>query len=144
MFLTVAFSRRSKIGYSFLIIFLILLDIIPWFMVLGSNEGNRVYAIKLFQGTSMEPTVHEGDLLIISHLDKENLKVGMIIDFEAADGVKVLHRIVAIKENGCFITRGDNNPGNDPGEVCQIDGVMITNIPKLGHFLDFISKKFLG
>ena len=134
-------SLVKRITFYLLTNFLFLVGLLLWFIRFGAGEGNRVYAVEFSVGTSMEPVIHDGDLLIISRLGGGSLKPGMIVAFESPEGKRFLHRIIAIKKNGCVITKGDNNPANDEWnfegkvirEICQIDGILAMNIPKLGH-----------
>ena len=70
---------------------------------------------------SMEPSIHEGDYVIIKSIDADKLKVGDIITFYSEDssiyGMLNTHRIVDIDENGDFITKGDANPYKDSATV---------------------------
>jgi signal peptidase I len=69
-------------------------------------------------GTSMLPTLEEGDLVVIQNVPFSNLQVGDIIVYNppcSATGSSVIHRIIE-PSGGGFITKGDNNPGSDPSE----------------------------
>ena len=70
---------------------------------------------------SMEPTILTGDYIVINKHSAKRLEVGDIITFYTEDqeiaGSIVTHRIVAIAENGNYITRGDANPIDDQYEV---------------------------
>ena len=69
----------------------------------------------------MEPSIHEGDYVIIKSIDADKLKVGDIITFYSEDssiyGMLNTHRIVDIDENGDFVTKGDANPYKDSATV---------------------------
>ena len=90
---------------------------------------------------SMEPEIKPGDIILVERIvDIEGinkLKVGDIIQFQR-DGILISHRIIDIKreeEKGIsFITKGDNNSGQDPDPVKpeNIRGQVIKTIPKLG------------
>lgn len=94
-----------------------------------------------------------GDLIVIKTLKEsevKKLKVGDVITFLSNrisdDGRMVLntHRIVEIRgEEGnatSFITKGDNNPGNDPGFVLVSDvvGVFQGKAGGVGKFVMFM------
>jgi signal peptidase I len=67
-------------------------------------------------GTSMLPTLEEGDLVVIQNVPFSNLQVGDIIVYNppcSATGSSVIHRIIE-PSGGGFITKGDNNPYTDP------------------------------
>jgi signal peptidase I len=126
--------RVKRIIPHLFLFFLCLNSLFLCFVFFGSGNGNRFYTVERLEGKSMEPTVHDGDLLIISHLGRENLKTGMIVAFETSEGESILHRIVTVKENGCLVTKGDNNLVEDGEEICQVNGILIMHIPKLGYF----------
>lgn len=66
---------------------------------------------------SMEPSIHEGDYVIIKSVDTDKLKTGDIITFYSEEseiyGMLNTHRIVGVNENGEFITKGDANTYED-------------------------------
>jgi signal peptidase I len=66
-------------------------------------------------GTSMLPTLKEGDLVVIQVVNMSAVHNGNIIVYDppcSAVGEAVIHRVVGT-ENGGFITKGDNNPITD-------------------------------
>lgn len=66
-------------------------------------------------GTSMLPTLEEGDLVIIQNVPFSDLHVGDIIVYNppcSATGSSVIHRIVNFSSGGA-VTRGDNNGYTD-------------------------------
>ena len=73
-------------------------------------------------GTSMEPTIYEGDTVIVV---KGLYKEGDIIAFYW-DDLKVIHRIKSIEDGG-YIAQGDNNPMPDDLIItdCLIIGKMV-------------------
>ncbi len=70
-------------------------------------------------GTSMLPTLEEGDLVVVQPTSFSDLKIGNIIVYNppcATTGASVIHRIVGISGDG-LTTKGDNNPYSDPGPI---------------------------
>lgn len=119
---------------------------------IANINGNSIISI---QSGSMEPTINTGDMIIIHLLtadEKKQCKVGQIITFYAdlnGDNQDELntHRIVAINENGSYVTKGDNketNPVNDKNPVysTKVIGVFDeengTRIAHVGTFLSFL------
>ena len=108
-------------------------------------------SVLTIQSDSMSPTFNAGDIIIGKKLAPEeirDLKVDDVITFKAdldGDGQAELntHRIVEVQgtaDSPSFVTRGDNNIGNDsPVDfnyvVCKWTG---TRIPGLGKVLDFL------
>jgi len=87
---------------------------------------------------SMRPEIEVGDVVLVTDIDIEKIKVGDIIQFEN-EGIDlpIIHRVYEIQNednNLIFITKGDNNnnPDSDPVNPEQIMGKVIFNIPKIG------------
>ena len=76
--------------------------------------GKRM--LKVVTG-SMEPSIHTGDYIIVEETDTDDLKEGDIISFYSDQddvyGELVTHRIIEIKDDGTFVTKGDANPVDD-------------------------------
>jgi signal peptidase I len=90
-------------------------------------------------GSSMWPTLHKGDLVLLKGVDgMEDLQVGDIIAFRQERGFSI-HRVVNI-EGEMITTRGDGNFGDDPpitiddvmGKVPQVWG-RLARVPFLGN-----------
>lgn len=68
-----------------------------------------------FRSFTLENGFNKGDILLVTHADPANLKVGDIIIYNAGIANPVIHRIVKITQtaNGTrvFSTEGDNNNG---------------------------------
>lgn len=66
---------------------------------------------------SMEPSIHEGDYIIIRRTDPSALKEGDIICFYSSDreiyGLPNTHRITKVLDDGSFVTKGDANQTED-------------------------------
>lgn len=63
-------------------------------------------------GTSMLPTLEDGDLVVVEPVPFSAVHTGDIIVYGppcSASGEAVIHRVVGLS-NGGFITKGDNNP----------------------------------
>ncbi len=77
------------------------------------DENKSTGTCYIYNGISMNPTLHDGHLLYIRP-NVRNLTVGDVIVYEdLVKKMNVVHRIVAISDQG-LITRGDNNPVDDP------------------------------
>lgn len=76
--------------------------------------------LKVITG-SMEPSIHEGDYIVVKKADPAELKEGDIICFYSGDkaiyGMPNTHRIVRILDDGSFVTKGDANNKEDPVPV---------------------------
>jgi len=92
---------------------------LAYVLVLGLLVGSFAYFTLVYArkvtGTSMYPTLEEGDMVVVSSVPYSSLKVGDIIVYDppcSATGNSVIHRIVGIVVDG-LITKGDNNGGTD-------------------------------
>jgi signal peptidase len=93
---------------------------------------NRWYRVLSIQGNSMAPTIETGDLTFISRPD--HIEVGDIAVFQL-NGSIVTHRVVAIEDDGSYVTQGDANPSPDrwDPESVEVVGVYLFRIPLLGN-----------
>ncbi len=100
------------------------------------------YQSYVIYGSSMEPTIKLGSLILAEPVGVEELQVGDIIAFRTPNEITVTHRIVAVRhEDGqhYFQTKGDASSGGDPTEV-RLEGSvhrLSYKLPYLGYFVDF-------
>ncbi len=100
------------------------------------------YQSYVIYGSSMEPTIKLGSLILAQPVDVEELQVGDIIAFRTPNEVTVTHRIIAIRnEDGqhYFKTKGDASTSSDPTEG-RLEGRvhrLAYKLPYLGYFVDF-------
>lgn len=99
---------------------------------------------------SMEPTIMEGDFIIMEECNVDDLKIGDVISFFAREqDVTIIktHRIVAVDTSSgfkAFTTRGDNNEVDDLIPVFASDVVGIwtgIRLYKVGTVLNFVSSQ---
>ncbi len=101
------------------------------------------YQSYVIYGSSMEPTIKVGSLILAKPAPADDLQVGDIVVFRGSgNGTMLTHRIVAIRqEDGQrhFLTKGDASNGADPQEVSLEDGAqrVAHHVPYLGYFVDF-------
>lgn len=88
---------------------------------------------------SMEPRLPPGTLVVIRPTPVDEIRVGDVITYqiESGESAVVSHRVVSkTYQDGAltFITKGDNNPENDPEPVqtVQIRGKLWYSLPLLG------------
>lgn len=98
-------------------------------------------------GASMEPVFHIGDSLVVREIDDP--QIGDIIVFripkgDPAEGSFVVHRIFAQREDGSFMTKGDNRRYADPWHVTADDivGKPTWTIPQFGRLLQMTHSPF--
>jgi signal peptidase I len=109
-----------------------------WFFWLRPTSLGGPATYIIVDGLSMEPTYHNGDLVILHKSD--TYAMGDIVAYATSDffqtGRLVIHRIVGQDAQG-FITRGDNRQNMDPWRptAAQIRGAAWITIPSIGKNL---------
>ena len=112
------------------------------FLAFGVNQG-LAYALSTdlpivaVESNSMVPTFQKGDILALVGVSGDDLQVGDIIVFDPPNrDIAVVHRIVAINDDGTFQTKGDANSGQLPYEKriseSSIHGKVVLILPYLG------------
>lgn len=102
---------------------------------------NTQYPIAAITSSSMWPSLHVGDLVIIQGVDPATLSVGDIIVYTNELHAFTIHRVVEKdQEAQTIVTKGDANEGNDkPISYDNVVGRLYTmggwrgRIPKLGY-----------
>jgi len=72
--------------------------------------------IAVVSGTSMEPTLYEGDMVILYKPAPSDIKPGDVIVYVSKTGRYIIHRVIEVKVvNGEYYyrTKGDNVPIED-------------------------------
>ncbi len=107
---------------------------------LPSLWGYQSYVI---YGSSMEPAIKLGSLVVAKPVKVDDLQVGDIVVFRSpGNGVTLTHRIVEVREEDGqrhFLTKGDASNDGDTVEVSLEDGVrqVAYHVPYLGYFVHF-------
>jgi signal peptidase I, archaeal type len=119
----------------------------------GNLPGRMIGNSRFFEmlTPSMESVYPQGSLLIVGEIPAKELQVGDDISYVKDTDTVVTHRIVEIKENygetgePTFITRGVDNPANDPEAVLAKDviGRVNNSIPVLGAILSWVARYLL-
>lgn len=139
-FVLEAFKSRAK---GILLNILTALAVATWVFVLrpGSLGGPATYIV--VSGTSMQPAMHTGDLVL--SLKQDSYQVGDVITYavpegEDGAGTLVIHRIIGGNAETGFITQGDNRDGADlwRPKPEDIKGKRFLLIPKGGQFLQLL------
>ncbi len=111
-----------------------LLLLVVWATVAPATLGGAATYV-ITQGSSMEPGVQRGDLVVLRAHDA--YRVGDVVAYRSRDLKRtVLHRIVA-RDGTRFVLKGDNNNWVDPEKPRRSDllGKRSLVIPRLGHLL---------
>ena len=90
----------------------------------------------LVTSDSMAPGIRAGDVVAIAPVDPAALRPGMVLlmDNPAVPGHLLLHRLVAVNQDGTLTTKGDANENSDstPVPTYLVKGVGRLRIPGLG------------
>ena len=111
--------------------------VVAWTVLLRPQFLGGPVAYNLVSGSSMEPALHGGDLVLARRQDTYHL--GDIVAFRT-EGGDVIHRIVGGSAQGGFITQGDNRDGFDHWRPRPKDifGKKWLRIPGGGHVVVFL------
>ncbi len=106
------------------------------------------YQSYVIYGSSMEPAIKLGSLILAKPVKVDDLQVGDVIVFRSGNETTVTHRITGIREEDghrFFMTKGDASNGADPLDT-HLEGAvnrLAYHAPYLGYFVDF-AKSTLG
>lgn len=124
-------NGRRRVTRTLLIGASVALLIVGWYLFAPRQLGGRA-AYVTTTGTSMEPKLHEGDVVVVR--SSSEYHVGDVVAYHNPDvGQVVLHRIVAL-DGDRFVLKGDNNTWLDsyrPAED-EILGGMTALVPGMG------------
>lgn len=131
---------KSIVKFIFALILSILLSLLLYHKMINSDLLTKICGISVLrvESGSMENTLSIGDIIIIKEC--ADYKVGDIITYNVNNEYLVTHRIIE-KENGNFVTKGDNNNTKDNTKVTKsdIEGKVILN----SKLLKFLYKHWL-
>ncbi len=115
----------KRIGQCAVWVILILMVGLSAYIMICNMQGKAAVVfgrsiVKVVSG-SMEPSIHDGDYIIIKKTDSSELKEGDIICFYSTDneiyGKMNTHRIVRRLADGSFVTKGDTSFTEDGNAV---------------------------
>ncbi len=109
-------------------------------LALGLATITGAVTLQVVTSGSMQPTLNVGDMVIAVSDDLKAPAIGEIVIFAGTklDGTAIgpfAHRIVGGSSSDGWVTRGDNNPSNDPfvSGGTEIRGTVVATIPGLGR-----------
>ena len=102
----------------------------------------------IVEGRSMEPTLHDGDLVVVRKADVKDVKIGDIIVFyEPKTRSKIIiHRVIGrveVRGQVFLRTKGDNNSKPDPWLVSDEDLIGVVVGGSRPFRLPFVGKAIL-
>ena len=128
------FFRSIYYVFMALVLLVAILLIVPILPIPGN------YQIRVVLSGSMEPAIKTGSIVAVKPASK--YVVGDVItyskpSFKDSTGhiIPVSHRILEIKSDGTYITKGDANNVSDPDPVrkSEVIGKVILTVPYIGY-----------
>ena len=120
-----------------------LLVVVAWFVMLRPTSLGGPTTYVIVSGSSMQPTLHSGDLVIA--FEHESYSVGDVVVYrvpgaEAGAGTNIVHRIVGGNPRTGFLVKGDSREGPDNWKPTakEILGEMEVSVPSAGSGLVFL------
>jgi len=114
-----------------------------WWVFLGPRVIGGPAGYVLVSGVSMEPTLHNGDLVLTRH--HSTYHEGDVITYRVPDdqsggGAMVIHRIVGGNGTDGYVTQGDNRDAADPWSPRDEDvlGSVILFVPSVGRAVGWL------
>ena len=153
--LFVKFNKRVTKGTIKISLFIIAIVVLFFSYQIGGFLLGTSKPWVVCQGTSMEPTIIGGDLILLKGVDPKKLMPEDIIVFQEVTlpetgqhgtlSVPVAHRILYINKNESSLyitTKGDNNPSPDDWLVSEqgVFGRVDFIVPKIGLVLLFLDR----
>jgi signal peptidase I len=91
----------------------------------------------VFRSGSMSPAIQTGALALAHQVPAAQVRVGDVVSVDGSDGVRVTHRVKAIRRDGAasiLTLRGDANQSADAStyRVTEVDRVIV-DVPVLGY-----------
>lgn len=132
-------ARLLRLGGHVLVA---LAGVLVWFTFLAPvNLGGPISLIWV-SGTSMEPTLHTGDLAIM--YQRSSYDVGDLVAFDIPEGGTVIHRVVGESDDG-YTFRGDNRNHDDPWTLDDeaIRGRQLFHLANAAEMITFLGQPVL-
>ncbi len=130
---------RRRFRISYLVTIAVLIVGVAWFFTLRPVSLGGPASYIVVSGVSMEPTYHDGDLVVLQ--TKDAYLPGDIVAYhvpegEVGAGKLVIHRVIGSDDEG-YITQGDNRKGEDLWRPQQSDvvGKSWLHLPGFGSLL---------
>jgi len=146
-FLTIIFTRTFRFKRALTLIAVAAIILAGFLAVRGTMPFMPVF------GTSMEPELHAGNLILIKSLEPEEVEVGDIIVYNVPQSIQdfynyppiVAHRVIEARDTQfgmAWRTKGDN-AGEDPFTIRAQDlrGTVSSQIPFLGFPFLFLQSQ---
>jgi signal peptidase len=96
------------------------------------------------RGTSMSPTLRDGDAIVTRAVAASTVEVGDVVTFSHPDGGFITHRVIEQERSGAtmtFVTQGDSSPGVERWSIASTArlGLHAFHVPHLGRVAGIVS-----
>ncbi len=110
-----------------------------WLTFLAPSSLGGPVSMIWVSGTSMEPTLFNGDLAVLYRAN--SYEVGDIVAFEIPEGGTVIHRVIRTTPTG-YEFQGDNRDWQDPWDLDEswIQGRQIFHVPKAAQAMSWLAQ----
>jgi signal peptidase I len=130
------YSRIVTISVLGWVIAVVLVAVLPVF------AGRSSYIVL---GSSMEPAVHVGSVVVVERVSAEALRADDVITYIDRANEMVTHRVVEVVEDKAgpgLRTRGDANASDDPELVrpVNVQGRVVYSVPLAGYLLNLTNQ----
>lgn len=99
-------------------------------------------------GTSMEPTLHNGDMIWVKHVNIAEVMIGDVVMLSSPESGSISHRVIGMelvsRERYLVETKGDANLVSEHWIVGPDDTayIVVKSIPLGGYVLDFLDSLY--
>lgn len=128
-------ARRAAhalgLGVLVLVVLIFLVAAVPQFA--GADESFVV------QSDSMAPSIAAGSVVLVSDVPAADIMEGDVITYQRGGDQPITHRVVEIRDDGQFVTKGDANEDSDPQPVPTdaVLGEVTFHVPLIGYVIAF-------
>jgi signal peptidase len=119
--------RTTARAVLWLLVSLLLWSVVP---------GLAGWPSRVVVSGSMSPLLRVGDVVVAQPLGDEAVRAGQVLVFRdpVGTGRDIVHRVVEVRADGSYVTKGDANPSADLRTVTrsEVRGVARVKVPLVG------------
>jgi signal peptidase I len=136
-------AHRLQLTFRLVMAFTFIVVVAGWAVFLRPRLFGGPASYVIVSGTSMQPALHTGDLVIA--LQRPAYHAGEVIAYHVPSGpgkggALIIHRIIGGSGQIGFLAKGDNREGPDDWRPKQEDvaGRMVLRVPRAGSAMTFL------
>ncbi|MFC1899416.1 signal peptidase I [Chloroflexota bacterium] len=125
-----------------LIILILAFTILVWLILFSALFGYRLMSV---HGDSMQPSLYEGDAVLMRYTEFNKIEVGSIVTLQDPSKGWIIHRLINIEpysnDTYYFKTRGDNNSCPEFWIISNDEKILMSHVRfiHIGYILDFLN-----